>query len=147
MKFLLLALALILSSQAYSQCLITTSKSKVLQDIVEQENGFQIGQGYEEMCKKLNNSNIGLSIEQISEITKYQTTVVTLIKGFPIEKEKKYGFKFLTGSGANSIAYDIEKTSKKEKELMYLGVNHAFKILIESQEIDKIIEEVNKMRE
>ena len=144
MKFLLCIALFMLSVQSFANCSITSTKDDRLQNIINENKGWNFD-NYDVLCAKLKKAKAGLQINQVTMISEYQTSVATAVKAYSLDIEKKYGAKLLTISGYVGIASNPKRTTNVEDELRYVNANYVLNELVNTKEIDSILNDLNKM--
>ena len=146
MKKLLYISALIFCSNTYAECHLNTTEDYELRAIVKKE-GWDF-KNFNELCTKLNNANVSVAINQVSQFSDTQVSVSTEVRLYPIELSKKYKYKFLTQYSYMALNNSKIRTSKSEEKLMYEGANFALNGLIANTGLlDNLLKDIARIRE
>lgn len=143
MKALLLIFSLFITSASYAECIIYSNSSDTFHKIL-QERGWDL-RNYNQICQKLKNSNIGLDINGITQISSYQTTVTTQVRAYALELAKNKKF-FPSNTVRVSITSNPERTTNMETNLIYRDAMSAVDKLGETDSLDTMINEINQLR-
>ncbi|NUF12171.1 hypothetical protein, partial [Acinetobacter oleivorans] len=100
---------------------------------------------YNLLCQKLKNSNIGLDIDGITQISSYQTTATTQVRAYALELAEKKQF-FPSNTVSMSITSHPERTTNTEMNIIYRDTMNAVNKLVEDDTLDVMINEVNQLR-
>lgn len=143
MKILLLIISLLAASTSYAECFIHSNSSSNFHKLLD-ERGWDL-RNYKKICQKLQNSNIGLDINGITQISSYQTTVTTQVRAYALELAKNKQF-FPSNTVRVSITSNPERTTNMETNLIYRDAMSAVDKLGETDSLDTMINEINQLR-
>ena len=145
MKTFLFLIFLSVSTLSNADCIIQSSKHDDLAKSIK-EKGWDF-ENYDTLCNELKKNKLALDITQISQISPYQTSVMTTVKAYPVDLETKYSIKILSKSSYTSIEYDEERTSAMKNKLLYENANYNLNELSKTGKLEIMVKEINQIRE